>query len=80
MMLGQDFDKSIPNLDAKANSQISLLWVACGTEDGLIEGNREFKNWLESKNIEFTSIETPAAHTWMVWRRNLTEVAPLLFR
>ena len=80
MMLGQDFDKSILNLDAKADSQIRLLWVACGTEDGLIQGNREFKNWLESKNIKFTSIETPGAHTWMVWRRNLTEVAPLLFR
>jgi len=25
-------------------------------------------------------IETPGYHTWMVWRRNLTEFASLLFR
>jgi len=25
-------------------------------------------------------VETPGAHTWMVWRRNLAEFAPLLFR
>jgi len=25
-------------------------------------------------------IETPGMHTWMVWRRNLTEFSSLLFR
>jgi len=27
-----------------------------------------------------TEIETPGMHTWMVWRRNLAEFVPLLFR
>jgi enterochelin esterase family protein len=27
----EDFDKDFPGLDAKANQQIRLLWVACGT-------------------------------------------------
>jgi len=25
-------------------------------------------------------METPGMHTWMVWRRNLTDFAQLLFR
>ncbi len=75
-----EFDKEFPNLDAKSNSQIKLLWIACGTEDRLIEINRNFRKWLASKNITHADIETPGMHTWMVWRRNLTDFAQLLFR
>lgn len=74
------FDKGFPNLDSKANAQIKLLWVACGTEDRLIKANRDFREWLKSKGVNHTDIETPGMHTWMVWRRNLAEFAPLLFR
>jgi enterochelin esterase family protein len=75
-----EFDKEFPSLDSKANQQIHLLWIACGTDDHLIELNRNLRTWLASKSIKHTDIETPGAHTWMVWRRNLTEFAPLLFR
>jgi enterochelin esterase family protein len=78
--LGDDFDKAFPALDSKADSQLSLLWVACGTSDHLIDANRKFREWLKSKGIQHTDIETPGAHTWMVWRRNLADFAPLLFR
>jgi enterochelin esterase-like enzyme len=74
-----DYNTTYPKLDAKANSELHLLWIACGTEDRLIEPNRKFRDWLKSKDIRFTPIETPGAHTWMVWRRNLAEFAPLLF-
>jgi enterochelin esterase family protein len=30
--------------------------------------------------MQAKEIETPGAHTWMVWRRNLADFAPLLFR
>ncbi len=76
----EDFDKDFPGLDAKANQQIRLLWVACGTEDHLITVNRNLRAWLTQKGIQHTDIETPGMHTWMVWRRNLTAFAPLLFR
>ena len=77
--LGDDFAAAFPSLDAKQASQLHALWIACGTSDGLIEPNRKFKAWLKSKNIAFTDIETPGAHTWMVWRRNLINFTPLLF-
>ncbi|MGB6479538.1 MAG: alpha/beta hydrolase-fold protein [Candidatus Sulfotelmatobacter sp.] len=75
-----DFQKDFPALDAKANQQIHLLWVACGTEDHLITVNRNLREWLKTKGVKATEIETPGMHTWMVWRRNLAEFAPLLFR
>jgi enterochelin esterase family protein len=76
----EDFGKDFPSLDAKANQQIHLLWIACGTEDHLIGLNRNFRAWLKDKGVKATEIETPGMHTWMVWRRNLAEFAPLLFR
>ncbi|HEU4753731.1 MAG TPA: alpha/beta hydrolase-fold protein, partial [Armatimonadota bacterium] len=78
--LREDFGAAFPALDSRANDRLRLLWIACGTEDRLIEPNRRFREWLKSKDIRHTAIETPGAHTWMVWRRNLAEFAPLLFR
>ena len=75
-----DLASEFPGLDASANKKLKLLWTACGTEDGLIKVNREFKSWLKDKGVQFTDIETPGMHTWMVWRRNLSTVAPLLFQ
>jgi len=78
--LSEEFDKVFPKLDSKANSELHLLWIACGTDDRLIATNRKLREWLKSKDIRVTEIETPGAHTWMVWRRNLTTLAPLLFQ
>jgi len=78
--LPEPFDKNFPSLDGKANQQLKLLWIACGTEDRLITANRNLREWLKGKCINHTDIETPGMHTWMVWRRNLAEFAPLLFR
>ncbi len=76
----RDFATEFPAVDARANKKLKLLWIACGTEDGLIKINRQFKSWLKDKGVQFTNIETPGMHTWMVWRRNLSTLAPLLFQ
>jgi enterochelin esterase family protein len=75
-----DLNAAYPALDSKANSQLRLLWIACGKDDGLIAPNRQFIDWLKSKQIQHTWIETPGAHTWMNWRRYLAEFVPLLFQ
>jgi enterochelin esterase family protein len=77
--LPEEFDATFPGLDARANAKLKLLWIACGTDDRLIEPNRRFHAWLDSKGIKHTMVETSGAHTWMVWRRNLATLAPLLF-
>ncbi len=76
----EEFDKDFPKLDAKANSQLKVLWIACGVDDRLIELNRKLRTWLEAKGIHKVDVETPGAHTWMVWRRNLVAFSGLLFR
>jgi len=78
--LPDPFEKDFPGLDSKANQQLKLLWIACGTEDRLIAANRNLREWLKSKGIAHVDIEAPGMHTWMVWRRNLAEFVPLLFR
>jgi len=75
-----EFEIEFPAVASKASQQLRLLWIACGTDDRLIEINRKFRAWLASKDIKHVDIETPGAHTWMVWRRNLTEFSSLLFR
>jgi len=76
-----DIEKNFPGLTAKAVSQLKLLWIACGTEDNLLTVNRQFESWLKSKEIQFTELEIPGyAHVWPLWRRNLAELAPLLFQ
>ncbi len=74
------FREWFPDLTAGANPRIRLLWMACGTEDFLIGINRKYKDWLKANGVRFTAIETPGAHTWPVWRRNLSEFASLLFQ
>ncbi len=75
-----DFARNFPNVNAKTNSQLRLVWIACGADDSLLTVNRQFKAWLKSKDIKFTDLEIPAfAHVWPLWRRNLAELAPLLF-
>jgi len=76
-----DFERSFPNLDSSANSEIRLLWIACGADDGLNDVNQQFKSWLRSKQIRLTDLEIPGfAHVWPLWRQNLAEFAPLLFQ
>ncbi|MGC2657473.1 MAG: alpha/beta hydrolase-fold protein [Bryobacteraceae bacterium] len=74
-----EFATDFPKLDAATAKQLRLLWIACGTDDRLITLNRSLVDWLTSKQIPVTRIETPGMHTWLVWRRNLTALAPLLF-
>ena len=75
------FEKTFPSLDGKVNSSIRLLWITCGTADGLIGVNREFKDWLRSKSVRFTEEEVPdMAHVWPLWRRNLVDFAQKAFQ
>jgi enterochelin esterase-like enzyme len=75
------FPKVFPALDAKSNAKIRMLWIVCGTADGLIGSNRQFKDWLRSKGVDFTEQEVPdVGHVWPLWRQNLTDMVPRLFR
>jgi enterochelin esterase-like enzyme len=78
--LRENFAQEFPGFDGSANARVRLLWMACGTDDGLLGINRTFDKWLTAQNITHTDVETAGNHTWMVWRRNLAAFATLLFR
>ena len=78
--LSDNFDAEFPALNAKANQQLRLLWISCGTDDHLLEFHHKLHEWLAAKSVRHVAIETPGAHTWMVWRRNLAAFAAELFR
>jgi enterochelin esterase family protein len=77
--LGHHDDERFAMLSAK-NSDLRLLWIACGTDEELITPNRKFIASLKAKSIPVTYVETPGMHTWQVWRDNLEHFAPLLFQ
>jgi enterochelin esterase-like enzyme len=72
------FETAMPNLDARKAS-LRLLWVACGKADGLFAANQEFIAWTKANGFETVGVETSGAHTWLTWRDNLLQLAPLLF-
>lgn len=57
-----------------------LLWIACGQQDGLATENHKLEDWLKQQDVPATFHWTPGMHTWMVWRDDLVDFAPLLFQ
>lgn len=51
----------------KDNKAVPRLYMACGTEDFLIQQNRRFVAFLEKHNIQVTYIEASGAHEWDFW-------------
>ena len=62
------------------SAKLRLLWVSCGTEDSLSEPNHRLVEWLKSKDMPVTYVQTPGVHSWIVWQDNLIHFAPLLFQ
>ena len=75
---GLDFKKLVAD-SKKVNDQLKLLWVGCGTDDTLYKSVETFADMLKASNVKLTWRSTEGAHTWLVWRRYLAELAPQLF-
>ena len=78
--LNTNYPAAFPNLTAKANKQLRLLWIGCGREDRLIESNRQWCDWLKSQGVRYVWVESPGVHSFRVWRRYLAEFVPQLFQ
>jgi enterochelin esterase family protein len=75
-----NFAAQFPTLDNRANISLRRLWISCGKDDGLVGLNRNFVQWLQSKDVKCEWHEVPGVHSWRVWRRNLSDFVPLLFQ
>jgi enterochelin esterase family protein len=78
--LNPDLEKQYPNVSGAINTQLRLVWIACGRQDGLIGSNQKLVEWLKSKAVRYTWVETEGGHSFTVWRRYLAQFAPLLFQ
>jgi enterochelin esterase-like enzyme len=73
----------------KTNQQMKMLMIFCGTKDHLVDASDAFDKFLMASKIthEYRRTEYEPMwpgrrddHTWPIWRMNLRDAAPLLFR
>ncbi len=50
-------------------ADIPEMYLACGTEDSLLESNREFVRFLENENANCVYEEGPGIHDWVFWNQ-----------
>jgi S-formylglutathione hydrolase FrmB len=55
-------------VDKVPPAQMPIIYIACGGEDALVKGNREFVALLAQKKIPYEYREiSPRGHTWDFW-------------
>lgn len=58
----------LADLAAEKGIPLPRLWIECGTEDALYQGNEDLKNHLEKLGcFSFEFCRRPGAHTWDFW-------------
>lgn len=64
----------------RTNARLRLLSIYCGTEDHQAATARQVDKWLTLHQIRHELHTPPGKHNWQLWRSNLAEFAPRLFR
>lgn len=61
------------------NTPLPALYLTCGTEDFLIENNRQFHQFLQERNVSHFYQETSGAHNTEYWDKTVQTIIPLVF-
>jgi enterochelin esterase family protein len=73
-------DEIFPELTGET-ANLRLLYMSEGGDDALKIAGGQLKEWLESKGIKPTYIETPGyGHNYGYWRISLADLLPRLFQ
>jgi enterochelin esterase-like enzyme len=64
----------------KLNKQIRLFSISVGDKDFALAGSKNLAELLKKHAIKHDLHISGGGHTWINWRRYLSEFAPLLFR
>jgi enterochelin esterase-like enzyme len=62
------------------SDRLKLLWLSCSDRDGLMANCGRMHRTLEEEDVPHIWRVSPGEHEWRVWRNDLREFAPLLFR
>ena len=74
-------EKYSANLKNPEINKLKLFWIAMGGEKDIAYQNGKAVNaMLDKYGIKYKTADYPAGHTFITWRHNLYEFAPLLFR
>ena len=63
----------------KAGSPIPALFQCCGSEDFLIEPNRQFHRFLEAEGVPHVYRESPGQHDMVFWREYIPQIVEWMF-
>lgn len=73
--------KYVMVLKNPAINQFKLFTIGAGKADLLVaQNNKNTMALFDKMGIKYQYVETEGSHTFLVWRRNLAYVAPLLFK
>jgi enterochelin esterase-like enzyme len=65
---------------ADAAKKLRLLWVSCGDKDRLMDRSKAFHDALDEKKVPHVWHVDSGGHEWPVWKNDLYQLAPMLFR
>lgn len=51
--------------------KIQPVYMACGSEDPIVQTNREFRDFLNERNVPLKYIESTGVHDWKFWNEYL---------
>jgi enterochelin esterase-like enzyme len=72
-------EELIPDV-AKTKAENSLLWMVCGSRDGLMYNSARLKAFCDEHGVPCTLIEYPdGVHDFVVWKYGLYNFAQLIF-
>lgn len=76
--IGDIEDSNLHELASKLKGRTDLptLSFDCGTEDELIESNRDFHALLNELGIDHLYAEHPGGHTWEYWDEHILDALP----
>ena len=63
-----------------AKQRLSLLWIGCGDQDGLLGGSYRLHQALEEAKVPHVWYLDTGAHTFAVWHNNLWMFSQMIFK
>ena len=72
---GSDTDPKALLLKLKEEGRpVPKMYLCCGTEDGLVTANRDFRDFLNENGVDLTYVEGPGKHDWVFWDTYIKKV------
>jgi S-formylglutathione hydrolase FrmB len=68
-----DIFKMIRDITPEKTKALPFLYIDCGTEDFLLQNNRDFIDILIEKKVPHEYRQLPGGHSWPYWNKQVNE-------